>query len=170
MRTNRVTWLLTFFALAFVALAQQNSQDLTQLLQSNTNLSEFTTLLTSYGDIYANLSFQSQVTILAPNNDAFNKIPYSSLGPAFEANQSQIVRSVLQYHILPGLHPSGSYNGTFSFDKTWLQDTSYTNVTGGQVVGGVQQAGDVNIFTSGMGTRSTLITAVCITLDLYISV
>ncbi|KAI4287366.1 MAG: hypothetical protein L6R35_003376 [Caloplaca aegaea] len=159
MRTNRVTWLLTFFALAFVALAQQNSQDLTQLLQSNTNLSEFTTLLTSYGDIYANLSFQSQVTILAPNNDAFNKIPYSSLGPAFEANQSQIVRSVLQYHILPGLHPSGSYNGTFSFDKTWLQDTSYTNVTGGQVVGGVQQAGDVNIFTSGMGTRSTLITA-----------
>ncbi|KAL9009917.1 MAG: hypothetical protein Q9173_005095, partial [Seirophora scorigena] len=159
MRANNVTCLFAFFSTAFVALAQQNSRDLTQLLQSNKNLSEFTTLLTSYGDIYANLSFQSQVTILAPNNDAFNKIPYTILGPAFEANQSQIVRSVLQYHILPGLHPSASYNGTFSFDKTWMQDTSYTNVTGGQVVGGVEQAGDVNIFTSGMGTRSTLITA-----------
>ncbi|KAL8705994.1 MAG: hypothetical protein Q9201_000938 [Fulgogasparrea decipioides] len=140
---------------------QQDTKDLTQLLQSNKNLSEFTTLLTSYGDIYANLSFQSGVTILAPNNDAFNKIPYSSLGPAFEANQSQIVRSVLQYHILPGIHPPGSYNGSFSFDQTWLQNTSYTNVTGGQVVGGVQQAGEVNIFTSGMGSRSTLVTPVC---------
>ncbi|KAL8786073.1 MAG: hypothetical protein Q9213_002997 [Squamulea squamosa] len=139
-------------------LAQDEPKDLTQLLQSNKNLSEFTTLLTSYGDIYANLSFQSDVTILAPNNDAFNKIPYSSLGPAFEANQSQVVRSILQYHILPGLHPASRYNGSFSFDKTWLQNSTYTNVTGGQVVGGVQQAGNVNVYTSGLGTRSTLVT------------
>lgn len=150
--------LLALLSCAPFARAQQATKDLTELLQSNKNLSEFTTLLTSYGDIYANLSFQSGVTILAPNNDAFNKIPYSSLGPAFEANQSQIVRSVLQYHILPGLHPSESYNGTFSFDRTWLQNASYTNVTGGQTVGGVQQSGPVNIFTSGMGTRSTLVT------------
>lgn len=160
MHPNCFTTYLTVLAAASVAFAQQGTKDLTQLLQSNKNLSEFTTLLTSYGDIYANLSFQSQVTILAPNNDAFNKIPYSSLGPAFEANQSQIVRSVLQYHILPGLHPSGSYNGSFSFDRTWLQNTSYTNVTGGQVVGGVQQSGAVNIFTTGLGSRSTLVSPV----------
>ncbi|KAI4159907.1 MAG: hypothetical protein L6R39_000283 [Caloplaca ligustica] len=159
MLASRFTTLVALLSVVSFACAQQGTKDLTQLLESNKNLSEFTTLLTSYGDIYANLSFQSEVTILAPNNDAFNKIPYSSLGPAFEANQSQIVRAVLQYHILPGLHPSGSYNGTFSFDKTWLQNTSYTNVTGGQAVGGVQQAGDVNVFTSGMGTRSTLVTA-----------
>ncbi|KAL9598981.1 MAG: hypothetical protein Q9219_004164 [cf. Caloplaca sp. 3 TL-2023] len=150
--------LFALLCFPFVAIAQQSTKDLTQLLQSNQNLSEFTTLLTSYGDIYANLSFQSGLTILAPNNDAFNKIPYSSLGPAFEANQSQIVRSVLQYHILPGLHPSKSYNGSFSFDRTWLQNGSYTNVSAGQVVGGVQQSGPVNIFTSGMGSRSTLVT------------
>ncbi|KAL8766167.1 MAG: hypothetical protein Q9209_006972 [Squamulea sp. 1 TL-2023] len=150
--------LIACLSLTISTLAQDEPKDLTQVLQSNKNLSEFTTLLTSYGDIYANLSFQSDVTILAPNNDAFNKIPYSSLGPAFEANQSQIVRSILQYHILPGLHPASRYNGSFSFDKTWLQNTSYTNVTGGQVVGGVQQAGNVNVYTSGLGTRSTLIT------------
>ncbi|KAL8701345.1 MAG: hypothetical protein Q9224_000546 [Gallowayella concinna] len=152
--------LIPCLSLASTAWAQNGTKDLTQLLQSNHNLSEFTALLTSYGDIYANLSFQSDVTILAPNNDAFHKIPYSSLGPAFEANQSQIVRSVLQYHILSGRHPAGGYNGTFSFDKSWLQHTNYTNVTGGQVVGGVQQAGNVNVFTSGMGTRSTLVTPV----------
>lgn len=160
MRFSAFLPLLALLSFNTLAIAQQGTKDLTQLLQSEKNLSEFTTLLTSYGDIYANLSFQTGVTILAPNNDAFNKIPYSSLGPAFEANQSQIVRSVLQYHILPGLHPAGSYNGSFSFDKTWLQNASYTNVTGGQVVGGVQQAGDVNIFTSGVGSRSTLVTPV----------
>lgn len=160
MRTHQLTSFVTVLSIILVASAQQVAEDLTQLLQSNKNLSEFTTLLTSYGDIYANLSFQSEVTILAPSNDAFNKIPYSSLGPAFEANQSQIVRSVLQYHVLPGLHPVGSYNGTFSFDKTWLQDTSYTNVTGAQVVGGVMQAGDINVFTSGLGSRTTIVTAV----------
>ncbi|KAL8723305.1 MAG: hypothetical protein Q9225_000357 [Loekoesia sp. 1 TL-2023] len=158
MRLALSTALAALVSFGSVAFAQQDTKDLTQLLQSNKNLSEFTTLLTSYGDIYANLSFQSDVTILAPDNDAFNKIPYSTLGPAFEANQSQIVRSVLQYHVLPGLHPSTSYNGTFSFDKTWLQNTSYTNVTGGQMVGGVQQSGPVNIFTSGVGSRSTLVT------------
>ncbi|KAI4258372.1 MAG: hypothetical protein LQ352_001221 [Teloschistes flavicans] len=157
MRTLRFVPFGAFLSLHNLVFAQGSTNDLTQLLQSQKNLSQFTTLLTSYGDIYANLSFQSGVTILAPNNDAFNKIPYSSLGPAFEANQSQIVRSVLQYHILPGIHPSGSYNGSFSFDRTWLQNASYTNVTGGQVVGGVQQAGDVNVYTSGMGSRSTLI-------------
>ncbi|KAL8674422.1 MAG: hypothetical protein Q9168_001155 [Polycauliona sp. 1 TL-2023] len=98
------------------------------------------------------------VTILAPNDEAFDKIPYSSLGPAYEANQSQIVRSILQYHILPGSHPAAGYSGSFSFDQTWLQNASYTNLTGGQVVGGVKQAGNVNIFTSGLGTRSTLVT------------
>ncbi|KAL8952869.1 MAG: hypothetical protein Q9222_001227 [Ikaeria aurantiellina] len=158
MRTSILAPIVACLTFASLSLAQDGTKDLTQLLQSNKNLSEFTTLLTSYGDIYANLSFQSGVTILAPNNDAFNKIPYSSLGPAFEANQSQIVRSVLQYHILPGLHPSTSYNGTFSFDNTWLQNSSYTNVTGGQVIGGVQQAGDVNVFISGLGSRSTLVT------------
>ena len=149
-------------SVASVTLAQQKPVDLTELLNDQKNLTEFTTLLTKqYGDIYANLSFQNEVTILAPNNAAFAKIPYSTLGPAFEANQSNIVRSVLQYHILPGLHPVGSYNGTFSFNPTWLSNETYTNVTGGQVVGGVQQAGDVNIYTSGMGSRSTVVQAVC---------
>ncbi|KAL8780299.1 MAG: hypothetical protein Q9194_001001 [Teloschistes cf. exilis] len=157
MRSSRFVLSVALIFLHSIVSAQDDTKDLTQLLQSQKNLSQFTALLTSYGDIYANLSFQSGVTVLAPNNDAFNKIPYSSLGPAFEANQSQIVRSVLQYHILPGIHPSGSYNGSFSFDRTWLQNASYTNVMGGQVVGGVQQAGDVNIYTSGMGSRSTLV-------------
>ena len=148
-------------SLASVTLAQQKPVDLTELLNDQKNLSEFTTLLTQqYRDIYANLSFQNEVTILAPSNDAFAKIPYSTLGPAFESNNSNVVRSVLEYHILPGLWPADSYNGSFKFAPTWLNNETYSNVTGGQVVGGVQQAGNVNVFTSGMGSRSTLVQGV----------
>ncbi|KAL8824365.1 MAG: hypothetical protein Q9191_005103 [Dirinaria sp. TL-2023a] len=143
--------------LASLTFAQQKAVDLTELLNAQKNLSEFTTLITTqYGEIYANLSFQKEVTILAPSNDAFGKIPYSTLGPAFERNQSDIVRSVLEYHILPGLHRANSYNGSFSFTPSWLSNKTFANVTGGQVVGGVQQSGNVNIFTSGLGSRSTL--------------
>lgn len=154
--------LITVVTLTGAAFAQNKSQDLTQLLQSDKNLTEFTKLLLSYGDIYANLSFQQDITILVPNNDAFDKIPYSSLGSAFENNRSDVVRSVLQYHILPGLHPTDSYNGSFSFTPTWLYNETFTNVTGGQNVGGVAQAGGVNVFISGLGTRSTLVEKVCI--------
>ena len=155
----------TFITICLAALTAntfaQKPKDLTDALNDQKNLTEFTTLLTKqYGDIYANLSFQDQVTILAPNNGAFAKIPYSSLAHAFENNQSDIVRSVLQYHILPGLHRADSYNGSFSFTPSWLSDSNYTNVTGGQVVGGVQQSGPVNIFTSGLGSRSTVVQAV----------
>ena len=157
----RFTFATTVIAsLALIAFAQQKTQDLTALLNGNGNLTEYTTLLTSYRDIYANLSFQQGVTILCPSNDAFQKIPYSTLGPAFTANDSGVIRSVLQYHVLPGLHPSGSFNGSFVFNPSWLENSTYTNVTGGQVVGGVQQAGNVNVFTSGLGSRSTLTTPV----------
>lgn len=154
-------FLITVATLTCTTLAQNQSQDLTQLLQGDKNLTEFTKLLLTYGDIYANLSFQQDITILVPNNDAFNKIPYSSLGSAFENNRSDVVRSVLQYHILPGLHPTGSYNGSFSFNPTWLYNDTFTNVTGGQRVGAVAQPGNVNIVTSGLGSRSTLIEKVC---------
>ena len=146
-----------FTSLAALTLAQDKPKDLTDLLNDQKNLTEFTTLLTKqYGDIYANLSFQDQVTILAPSNAAFAKIPYSTLGPAFVNNQSNVVRAVLEYHIIPGLHRAESYNGSFTFTPSWLSNSTYTNVTGGQVVGGVQQAGNVNVFTSGLGTRSTM--------------
>ena len=155
MRFTLVSVCLAF--LVAITLAKDVPKDLTDLLNSQTNISEFTTLLTKqYGDIYANLSFQDQVTILAPSNAAFAKIPYSSLGPAFQNNQSDVIRAVLQYHILPGIHRVESYNGSFEFTPSWLSDSNYTNVTGGQAVGGVQQAGNVNVFTSGMGSRSTV--------------
>ena len=152
------TFLLIFFSSVAAVLNQQNP--LTELLKSNPNVTEFATLLMSYSDLYSNLSYQHGITILAPNNSAFAKLPYSTLGPGFEANDTDVIRSVLKYHILPGIHSSDSFNGSFSFIPTELQDWNYTNLAKGQVVGGVQQSRGVNIFTSGLGERSTMLEAV----------
>ena len=159
----RPTFFITSLLLAATTWAQDQSRtpDLTELLNSNKNLSQFSTLLQSYGDIYANLSFQQDVTIYAPSNEAFEKIPYQVLGPAFETNNTDIIRALLQYHVVPGLHPSTSFNGSFSFLPTWLNNETYSNVTGGQVVAGVQQAGNVWVVVTGLGSRSTVTTMVC---------
>jgi uncharacterized surface protein with fasciclin (FAS1) repeats len=150
------------FTLAFIITATLSatcfarSTDLTTLLEGRGDLTEFFKLLTSYGDIYANLSFQQDVTVIAPNNVAFNRIPYSSLNSVFPNKQSDIIRSILQYHIFSSVQTTSSYGGSFKFVPTWLYNQSVTNVTGGQVVGGVAQAGNVNVLISGLGTRSTI--------------
>ena len=142
-------------SLSFVALSQAG--DLTETLDGNKNISQFSTLLRQqYGEIYANLSYARDTTILIPNDAAFEKIPYSTLGPAFENNMSDVVRSILEYHVLPGRHSSKLFNSSFQFFPTTLVNASSTNVTGGQTVGFVKQAGDVVVLTSGLGSRSTL--------------
>lgn len=50
--------------------------------------------------------------------------------------------------------------GTPVFIPTLLTSTEYTNVTGGQRVENVEQAGDVVVFVCGQGSRSTLVQAV----------
>ena len=98
--------------------------------------------------------------ILAPNNDAFNKIPYSSLNNAFKSNDQDVITNVLEYHILQGTHLAAQLvPGTPTFLPTLLTSPEWSNVTGGQRVQNVAQAGNVVVFVSGQGTRSTLVQA-----------
>lgn len=50
--------------------------------------------------------------------------------------------------------------GTPVFIPTLLTSPLYTSVTGGQRVGNVKQAGNVVVFLSGKGSRSTLVQGV----------
>ncbi|KAL9119302.1 MAG: hypothetical protein Q9187_004143, partial [Circinaria calcarea] len=76
--------------------------------------------------------------------------------PAFATNNSDAIHEFLQYHVLPNVYPSDFFNGTFKFLPTFLRDQRYENVTGGQVIAGVQQAGKVWVAVSGLGSRATL--------------
>jgi len=52
--------------------------------------------------------------------------------------------------------------GDSVFIPTLLQTPLYTNITGGQRVQNVKQSGDVVVFVSGQGRRSTLVQSVCL--------
>lgn len=159
MRSTLVCFFASIAAIA-AAQSQQQTPDLTQFLKNQTNLTEFSTLVQNYGDIYAALSFSKDITIFAPSDSAFQKIPYTSLGGAFEANNSDIVREVLKYHVINGTHSTGSFNGSFQFLSTWMNNQTYSNVTGGQAVGVVRQAGNDIVCVSGLGSRSSLTASV----------
>lgn len=158
---------------------------LREVLNSTThgNINEYVTLLGQHQDLFDLLSSPppssnapdmmnsvivggegaggggGMITILIPNNDAFRQIPYSGLGLAFKMNDSDTIRSTMEYHVLSGLYPTSAFNtnGSFSFLHTWLGNETATNVSGGQVVGAVQQSPGVTIFTSGLGSRSSLV-------------
>ncbi len=137
--------------------------DLATLFHHTPNISEFTTLLSSYTyrTLYSEMYFpQSQglVTILAPNNAAFAKLSSSSLRKAFENNDTATIMEVLRYHVLRGAHPAGSLpNGTFEIVPTWLNESG---ISGGLVVGALQQPEGGSIVTSGIGQNSSVVNGV----------
>ncbi len=154
-----ITFVTVLAILTGITLAQ-SPPSLTKLLADNKNLTKFNSLIQEYGDIYATLSFSRDITILAPSNDAFDKIPYSSLGSVFADNQTDIIRSVLDLHVLNGTHPSESLNSTAKFFSTWLNDPKNSNVTGGQTIQMVKQSEKDIVAVSGLGSRSSVSTTV----------
>ncbi|KAI9056182.1 hypothetical protein LZ554_001110 [Drepanopeziza brunnea f. sp. 'monogermtubi'] len=133
------------------------AKDLGSLLAGQKNLTTFYSLIQKYPQILLQLPSYSGVTILAPNNDAFEKIPYTQLNQAFADNDQDTIVNVLEYHILQGTKMAAQLvPGTPVFMPTLLTSTTWTNVSGGQNVENVKQAGDVVIFVSGQGSRATL--------------
>lgn len=89
---------------------------------------------------------------MAPNNDAFTKFQ------GWDPKNETMVTNMLEYHILQGTVSTEAIpEGPTTYASTLLTDPSYTNVTGGQKVLIDKQPGDVVVFTSGVGSRSTLV-------------
>ncbi|KAL3418795.1 beta-ig-h3 fasciclin [Phlyctema vagabunda] len=164
----RSAWFTVAAAAVLTATAGQlanaqtgNVKDLGSLLAGQKNLTTFTSLIQKYPQILLQLPSYQGVTILAPNNDAFDKIPFTVLNEAWANGDEAVIVSVLEYHILQGTRTAAQLvPGTPEFIPTLLTDEAYSNVTGGQRVENVEQAGDVVVFVSGQGSRSTLTQAV----------
>jgi len=149
------------FATCSLYLSVFAQQDLGGLLHGQSNLTDFTTLLNQYPDVLKNLSSMHDITLFAPSNDAMAKLNYSILAPAFSSGNVDFIRQLLYYHVATGLHPTSSLSGSFQFLPTLMNNVTYTNVTGGQVIAAVQQAGNVSVAVTGLGSRSTLTIKVC---------
>ncbi|KAL8924105.1 MAG: hypothetical protein Q9208_004242 [Pyrenodesmia sp. 3 TL-2023] len=100
----------------------------------------------------------SNVTILAPSNDAFNKFMRTPAAVALTSGDNAAISALLMYHILNGTYPASAVTETPAFIPTMLNNTAYTNVTGGQVVEALRQEDNV-VFYSGLVMNSTVTTA-----------
>lgn len=163
MRSGLVCGLATL-ALAVTAQEQgqqqtQSSMSLSDVL-SDKNLTKFRTLVDEHLDLNTAVTFLEDTTILAPNDDAFERLQYSNLRPALDANDSTVIRDVLFYHFLKGTYLKKAFTSTPQFPSTYLTNDTLAKVTGGQKVLAVEQAGAKVVFVSGLGSRSSLITAV----------
>lgn len=103
------------------------------LIQSNPTLNE-------------SLSTARNITILAPSNEAFSTF----LNASSAAPSTDVVAALLSYHVLNGTYPSSSVTNTSTIIPTLLNNSTYTNVTGGQVVSAITNGSDVVITSGGL--------------------
>ncbi|OTA52439.1 FAS1 domain-containing protein [Hypoxylon sp. EC38] len=120
---------LLYLSLASVASAQTPS--LTDALGSqNSTLSSLNALLGSDSQFADSLNNLQNVTILAPSNDALGALNDT----ASLLTDSGYLQALLSYHVLNGTYHNTSFTNQSIFIPTTLTNSTYTNVTGGQVV------------------------------------
>ncbi|MCJ1462719.1 hypothetical protein MMC07_001322 [Pseudocyphellaria aurata] len=143
--------LFSFAALAAVASAQ----NLTAVLTSTPELSKLTSLASQYPDLVKALSSAEDVTILAPNNAAFDKYLTPTILRLIQ-QYPKIAEAVLTYHVLRATVPASAFVTAPAFIPTLLESPDLTNVTGGQVVEGFAKGKDIEI-VSGLRKVSTVV-------------
>lgn len=143
-------------SLAFTGLAL--AQSLTDVISQTPDLSTLGSLVAQYPMISSALANATNITVLAPTNAAFSSfLAQPGVNASITADPG-LVMAVLSYHVLQGIVRSSAITTTPVFARTLLSNTSYTNVTGGQVVKAQSMDGGV-VFTSGLLRTSHVSTA-----------
>jgi uncharacterized surface protein with fasciclin (FAS1) repeats len=141
--------------------------DLAALLASQSDLSTLLELVGLVPGLAEKLSSASNITIMAPTNQAFAQVPRNEPeGEAVELRNDTIaVSALLANHVFKGVYPSNVITNTPTFAQTLLDDTyisarqPFSNFTGGAYNGLVKNGKDVCIL-SGEQTISTVTQAV----------
>ncbi|KAK1622097.1 fasciclin domain-containing protein [Colletotrichum phormii] len=130
--------------------------DLGSVLQSQSNLSTYYNLIKKYPEVILKLPNYDGVTIVAPSNSAFENIPGTQLNGIWNESDASIAVPILEYHILQGTVSTGALeSGPSVLRSSLLLNKAWTNVTTGQNVLVNKQPGDVIVFTSSEGIRTT---------------
>lgn len=130
------------------------AQSLNSLLGSVEPLQKLAEILKTQPDIVATLSSASDITILAPSNDAFDDFMKSPM--AMMANNSTI-KALLSYHVLDGVYKSSDFMSMPQFLPTILMDKRFANFSmgGKQVVEAVLDDEDYDLY-SGLHMKSSV--------------
>jgi uncharacterized surface protein with fasciclin (FAS1) repeats len=140
-------------ALANGIAAQSANISLINVLSSQKSLSGLNAILAAQPNAIQALGTLSNVTLLAPNNDALAR--YLNGSSSTDAFSTDRIAALFQYHILNGTYYGSNFTNSSMFIGTALTNQTYSNVTNGQVVEGVLKNGNVT-FYSGYGENSTV--------------
>ncbi|KAI0398864.1 FAS1 domain-containing protein [Xylaria palmicola] len=151
-----------FIVLFLVSTATaQNASSLTDALGSeNSSLSNLNALLEQNPQFVQSLNNAQNVTFLAPNNDALDAIMNNSNGTnsSVPASSQGGIEALLSYHVLNGTYYASNFTNTSQFIPTRLTNTSYTNLTGGQVVECLSEGQENVIFISALRQNVSSVT------------
>ncbi|CAD0016460.1 unnamed protein product [Aureobasidium pullulans] len=136
--------------------------DLGALLASQPDLSTLLELVGLVDGLADTLSAASNITIFAPTNDAFARVPRNEPeGAAIEyRNETIAVAALLANHVFKGVYPSDVITDVPRFAQTLLNSSyitptqPFSNITGGAYNGLVKNGDDVCVL-SGEQTIST---------------
>ncbi|KAL8409518.1 hypothetical protein RB594_007817 [Gaeumannomyces avenae] len=124
--------------LPLVAAQAAWAQTLTEVLVSkNDTLSTLISLVRGQPDLLGALAGASNITVLAPSNEAFNKLLTDPAVAAAVQSTPGLVPALLSYHVLNGTFYASALAGLAApaFVPTYLAgNAEYSTVSGGQVV------------------------------------
>lgn len=137
--------------------------DLLGLLSSQSDLSTLFELIGLVDGLAETLSGASNITIFAPTDEAFAKVPRNEPeGAAIEyRNETIAVAALLANHVFKGAYPSDVITNVPTFAQTLLNSSyvtatqPFSNITGGAYNGLVKNGDDVCVL-SGEETISTV--------------
>ncbi|THY11380.1 FAS1 domain-containing protein [Aureobasidium pullulans] len=152
----------SIWSLAVMAGSCLAQGDLGALLASQPDLSTLLELVGLVDGLAGTLSAASNITIFAPTNDAFARVPRNEPeGAAIEyRNETIAVAALLANHVFKGVYPSDVITDVPTFAQTLLNSSyitptqPFSNITGGAYNGLVKNGDDVCIL-SGEQTIST---------------
>jgi uncharacterized surface protein with fasciclin (FAS1) repeats len=131
-------------ALSGVSQAQNSNGDIAQLIASQPDLSQLAFLLTQVPDLASSLASSTNITILAPTNEALDAV-----NRTLSTLNLKSIRSIISYHVLNGTYYSSNLTNIPTFVPTLFNSTftngadrPLTNVTTGQHVGLVVDQGN----------------------------
>jgi len=124
---------------------------------NNPQLSSLKATLSAYPDLLAAVAAQKDITVLAPNNAAFEKLMASEMFQAVK-DDPEVVQAILKYHVLGSKVPSSALSQKAAFPPTLLKDYKpFVKLGGtGQVVKAVVEGSDA-YFYSGLGMKSKVL-------------
>ena len=155
---NKITLPLVVATCAASGAMAQTLWDV--LTEHNNTLSTLNSFLESQQTLFQELENTQDITILAPNNDALNALYGDSTLMTKFSSDTGLVAAFWDYHVLQGMYYTSNVTGSPQpelFISTLLDNTTYSNVTGGQRVAARSDSNGTVSFYSGSGSQKSTV-------------